>query len=146
MFYAVTCENIDRSHWEKCTDWKYDHIRRDWNDLWTAYTPLTRSGMFIQLWDGRGTFGNLCFIPYGTLVVIPAYIVHGDGFRSNSNGHPRLSFRISINRVVTGDQQTETKLGYFYLNSPLLMNTEDMENNDDEYWKMHAFAPNQHTL
>lgn len=59
-------------------------------DLMIGFFPLTNEGMFLQIWptcpDRQDTStiieGQLIFIPYGKLLLLPANTIHAGGFRS----------------------------------------------------------------
>jgi hypothetical protein len=50
--------------------------------IYLGLTPLTENGAFLQLWDrnGPGRPGNIVFIPYGFVLILPGDTVHGGGF------------------------------------------------------------------
>jgi hypothetical protein len=58
--------------------------------LYLAFFPLSKEGMFLQVWprndDADRVMGELVFIPYGRLLVLPASTIHGGGFRTTPSG------------------------------------------------------------
>jgi hypothetical protein len=83
-------------------DFDWDILDQHGHKLWIAFFPLTQAGMFIQLWDHGDKYdtdceheGILVFIPYGKLLIVPSYTVHGGGFKSSVNGNLRFHLYIS---------------------------------------------------
>eukprot|EP00980_Cylindrotheca_fusiformis_P030732 scaffold25323_cov113-Cylindrotheca_fusiformis.AAC.1 len=74
-----------------------DQYSRD--DLKLGFFPLTSEGMFLQVWQRNDTMeeipGEIIFVPYGKLLVLPADTIHGGGYRtapldSGVNGNLRF--------------------------------------------------------
>mmetsp|Transcript_22377 Transcript_22377/g.52825 ORF Transcript_22377/g.52825 Transcript_22377/m.52825 type:complete len:342 (-) Transcript_22377:165-1190(-) len=59
-----------------------------------GFFPLTREGMFLQIWPTASPCqdrsieieGQIVFIPYGKLLIVPASTIHGGGFRTTPLG------------------------------------------------------------
>lgn len=59
-------------------------------NLKIGFFPLTKEGMFLQIWPTVGPSedpsieveGQIIFIPHGKLLTIPASTIHGGGFRT----------------------------------------------------------------
>eukprot|EP00536_Pseudo-nitzschia_multiseries_P010450 jgi/Psemu1/25991/gm1.25991_g len=59
-----------------------------------GFFPLTNEGMFLQIWPTASPFqdrsveveGQIVFIPYGKLLIVPASTIHGGGFRTTPLG------------------------------------------------------------
>lgn len=58
--------------------------------LYLGFFPLTTDGMYLQVWPGRiddttakqKIRGEILFIPFGRLLVLPAATIHAGGFRT----------------------------------------------------------------
>jgi hypothetical protein len=60
--------------------------------LQIGFFPLTKDGMFLQIWQTTRSChptvrieGEIIFIPYGKILVVPASTIHGGGFRTSSH-------------------------------------------------------------
>ena len=66
--------------------------------VYLAFTPLTPSGMFLQVWPAEKQPGQLVFIPYRQILLVPANTVHGGGFLgSRFSDDLRLHFYVYLN-------------------------------------------------
>jgi hypothetical protein len=61
------------------------------NTLRLGFFPLTKDGMFLQMWPtsrnadySKQVEGQIIFIPFGKILVVPASTIHGGGFRTSS--------------------------------------------------------------
>lgn len=65
-------------------------VLEDSSNLFLAFFPLTKEGMFLQVWprndEANLVMGELVFIPYGLMLVLPASTIHGGGFRTTESG------------------------------------------------------------
>ncbi|OEU16171.1 hypothetical protein FRACYDRAFT_268903 [Fragilariopsis cylindrus CCMP1102] len=61
--------------------------------LMLGFFPLTEEGMFLQIWptastnlsiDGNIIEGEIIFIPYKKILIVPATTIHGGGFRTTT--------------------------------------------------------------
>jgi len=54
------------------------------NKLYIAVTPLTKAGSYLQVWPIREerSPGEVIFIPFGVLLILPGDTIHGGGFQS----------------------------------------------------------------
>ena len=69
------------------------HARRPTGYI--AVAPLSQSGCIIQLWPTMGLPGRLLFLPLGSIVVLPADAIFGEGFlTSMTTKNLRLQFYI----------------------------------------------------
>lgn len=77
------------------------------NTLRLGFFPLTEEGMFLQFWptsknqDLSITLeGQIVFIPYGKILVVPACTIHGGGFRTTCSedlgSYGNLRFHVYI--------------------------------------------------
>lgn len=62
-------------------------VLEEYDELCLGFFPLTEQGMFLQVWPRKDRRvdeieGQLIFIPYGKLLVLPASTIHGGGFRT----------------------------------------------------------------
>lgn len=72
----------------------------DGRKTYLGFTPLTEDGMFLQVWKGPG-HGELLYIPFGSLVILPATTMHGGGFCSRTRtGNLRLHFYFYLDNVA----------------------------------------------
>ena len=63
-----------------------------------AFFPLTKAGMFLQLWDlKRQGEGILVYLPINYMLVVPGNTVHSGGFMSSANGNPRCHLYVYKN-------------------------------------------------
>lgn len=74
--------------------------------MFLAFVPLTPSGMFLQIWPEKNQPGVVVFVPYQTVLLVPADTVHGGGFLSCPVTHNlRLHFYIYINDYANKTQK-----------------------------------------
>ena len=62
-----------------------DRVLDEYQDkLYIAVTPLTKAGSYLQVWPIRDKRlpGEVIFIPFGVLLVLPGNTIHGGGFQS----------------------------------------------------------------
>jgi hypothetical protein len=65
-------------------------IEKSRGNVFLAFVPLTRAGMFLQIWpvdhededEDAPCRGRVLFIPYGKAVLVPGDTIHGGGFLS----------------------------------------------------------------
>jgi hypothetical protein len=86
-------------------------------DLNIGFFPLTQEGMFLQVWPRNHSsdstiMGQIIYIPYGKLLVLPAHTIHGGGFRTTPspktqvNGNLRFHLYVASNKASLPDHQT----------------------------------------
>ena len=69
------------------------------DELFLAFTPLTKAGMFLQIWPQEDECGVVVFIPHGKLLLMPGSVLHGGGFLTCSIRHNlRMHFYIYLGR------------------------------------------------
>ena len=62
-----------------------------------AFTPLTKAGMFLQIWPRRNKPGHIIFVAYKKVLFLPCQALHGGGFLSCPSSHNlRLHFYIYL--------------------------------------------------
>ncbi|EEC47032.1 predicted protein [Phaeodactylum tricornutum CCAP 1055/1] len=101
------------------------HIDYQWDDLdgsdpmpYLGFLPLTKAGMFLQLWtgnpdDGVIKMGNIVFVPWGKLLLVPGNTVHGGGFRTGNHGNLRAHFYIHFGVLkVNANNHYKNRYGY----------------------------------
>ncbi|CAB9496243.1 Histone methylation protein DOT1 [Seminavis robusta] len=88
------------------------HVDYPWNtlnerahNLWLAFFPLTSQGMILQLWPSHATTntttttqtkGQLVFVPWDTMLMVPSDTIHGGGFRTcTQSGNVRYHLYIA---------------------------------------------------
>ncbi|KAG7353223.1 hypothetical protein IV203_009272 [Nitzschia inconspicua] len=73
-------------------DYTYEVLKehQEDNTLRLGFFPLTKDGMFLQVWQTSTNYdysnqveGQVIFIPYGKILVVPASTIHGGGFRTS---------------------------------------------------------------
>lgn len=85
-------------------DYAWEVLEKCGHELWIGFFPLTNDGMFLQVWplaeeSTRSVSGQLVFIPFGKLLVLPSRTIHGGGFRTTMGGsHGNLRFHIYFAR------------------------------------------------
>lgn len=89
-------------------DYTWEVLEAAANPLMIGFFPLTREGMFLQVWptcpDPEDMFtvieGEIIFIPYGKILLLPASTIHGGGFRTSSimedGPHGNLRFHLYV--------------------------------------------------
>jgi hypothetical protein len=93
------------------------HVDYNWeilannDDLQLGFAPLTEDGMFLQVWptvpkETATVPGQIIFIPFGKLLVLPAATIHGGGFRTVDHGNLRLHLYMAQNESKLPDYQT----------------------------------------
>ena len=60
-----------------------------------AFMPLTRKGMFLEVWPPDGGEGQLVFIKYGTVFFIDKSVYHAGGFSLGGSEASRIQFCFS---------------------------------------------------
>jgi len=100
------------------------HVDYDWQvlqslgqHLYIGFFPLTKEGMFLQVWPSREkeeeptVSGQIVYVPFGSLLVLPATTIHGGGFRTTSRlstiaGNLRFHLYIAQNGIHLPQHQT----------------------------------------
>jgi hypothetical protein len=80
-----------------------EFVKSSQGRVFLAFVPLTRAGMFLQIWPGQNqpSPGRILFIPYRKALFVPADTVHGGGFLSCPLMHNlRLHFYIYLNGLA----------------------------------------------
>jgi len=82
-------------------DFTWETLELQKENLFLAFFPLTRDGMFLQVWKEVGSqeetsYGKVVFIPYGKMLILPSDTIHGGGFKSSYNGNLRYHLYIAI--------------------------------------------------
>lgn len=103
-------------------DFTWERLREFGQDLRLGFFPLTKDGMFLQVWLRNDDVkqsdikGEIIFIPYGTLLTLPADTIHGGGFRTttmddgnDNHGNLRFHLYISCNGTRLSKNQTTNK-------------------------------------
>ncbi|KAL3793661.1 hypothetical protein HJC23_010233 [Cyclotella cryptica] len=98
-------------------DYEYSVLNEYGHKLFLAFFPLTSEGTFLQLWnkpkndhDGASSMagklpGQVVYIPYGKMLVVPAETVHGGGFKRGSSGNLRFHLYIEVeDETATGEK------------------------------------------
>lgn len=75
-----------------------------------GFFPLTEEGMFLQIWPAADPSkdrsieiqGQIVFIPFGKLLMVPASTIHGGGFRTTAMGEASGNLRFHL--YVATDQ------------------------------------------
>jgi hypothetical protein len=64
-------------------DYRDTELQQNPNQIFLGLTPLTENGSYLQVWDcrDRGSRGQVIFIPYGYLLILPGDTMHGGGFQ-----------------------------------------------------------------
>ena len=57
--------------------------------LLLGFYPLEECGMHLLVWDDKLENYTLVFIAYGTILIAPASLIHGGGFRTSKSGNIR---------------------------------------------------------
>ena len=103
----------DKKHGNKIQDAHIDFREVDLgkhNDLFLAFMPITGEGSHIHLWPSIKYYteenkevnkkmkGDVFFIPFGCMLIIPADIPHAGGYRwSNDFPYNRISVQVTRN-------------------------------------------------
>jgi hypothetical protein len=93
------------------------HVDYSWDilastkDLQVGFAPLTEDGMFLQVWptapqETTTVPGQIIYIPFGKLLVLPASTIHGGGFRTAHHGNLRFHLYLAQNESKLPDYQT----------------------------------------
>lgn len=90
-------------------DFKWETLEALNEKLFIGFFPLSKEGMFLQLWDNHDTmaqssknddYGRIVFIPLGKFLVVPSDTIHGGGFKVGSGGNPRYHMYIASDNNV----------------------------------------------
>ena len=86
-------------------DYNWEVLTKHGQDLQVGFAPLTKDGMFLQVWPtapaakNAGVVdriqGQIIFVPCGKLLIVPASTIHGGGFRTNPK-HGNLRFHLYL--------------------------------------------------
>lgn len=119
-------------------EWHILESENGGDGLQIAFFPLTKEGMFLQVWPRKDEpsisqiDGQVIYIPYGRLLVLPAKTIHGGGFRTTQEGLTgNLRFHLYLSRENTQlpihqtNKYTEPKdrrkeLSRRYINAPCM--------------------------
>lgn len=119
----------DKNYGNKIQDAHIDFRQEDLgehNDLFVAFMPITDAGSHIHLWPSIEYYteenkqvnqqmqGDVFFIPFGCMLIIPADIPHAGGYRwSNDFPYNRISVQVTRNSkrtALTVDQSDGKKI------------------------------------
>ena len=96
-------------------DYSWDNLEKYGDDLDIGFFPLTKDGMFLQVWsrdDDRNKIikGELVYVLYGRLLTLTSKTIHGGGFRTTRNlgKHGNLRAHLYIARNGTSLSITQT--------------------------------------
>ena len=68
--------------------------------MFIGFFPLTTKGMFLQVWQNKmpkqRVDGQMLFVPYGNLLLVPSDTIHAGGFKSSDNGNLRFHLYIAV--------------------------------------------------
>jgi hypothetical protein len=113
----------------KCTALQVSHNdfpnSGDANDAAICFTSLEeKSGMFLQVWTGDSETeeeGTIVYIPFGTLLMLPKYCIHGGGFAFTLDADSRVtnSYRMHL-YVWAGVGASENNNVYSFPNGTLM--------------------------
>jgi len=94
-------------------DFKWETLEALNDKLFIGFFPLSKDGMFLQLWDDHDTTtstttsaqsskydadrGRIIFIPLGKFLIIPSNTIHGEGFKVGDAGNPRYHMYTASN-------------------------------------------------
>jgi hypothetical protein len=96
-------------------DYTYDVLKEheESNTLRIGFFPLTKDGMFLQVWPTSMSDdctevveGQVIYLPYGKILVVPASTIHGGGFRTSSMTEAGLYGNLRFHLYVATDQAT----------------------------------------
>jgi hypothetical protein len=66
--------------------------------VYIGFMPVTRDGMFLQVWNGPGE-SKLVFVPYGTFLLLPGNTIHAGWMCTSPLHHNyRLHFYIIVSK------------------------------------------------
>jgi hypothetical protein len=94
-------------------DYTYEVLKEheEQNTLRIGFFPLTKDGMFLQVWPTslsqeytEEVEGQVIYIPYGKILVVPASTIHGGGFRTSSVAKAGLYGNLRFHLYVATDQ------------------------------------------
>jgi hypothetical protein len=84
-------------------DYDYPVLHEHGHKLFLAFFPLTEEGTFLQLWDqskadenAQTVEGEVVFIPFGKMLIVPADTIHGGGFKRGETGNLRFHLYIEL--------------------------------------------------
>lgn len=87
---------VQRPH----TDVKGQYSEENKGSLFIGFTPLTKDGMFLHVWNRNERRGRLLFVPYGTILLLPGHALHGGGLCSSSvSQNLRMHFYIFLDGI-----------------------------------------------
>jgi len=90
---------VQRPH----TDFKGEFYEQEQNKgrIFIGFTPLTKDGMFLHVWNWNDRRGRLLFVPYGTILLLPGDTLHGGGLCSSSvSRNLRMHFSIFLDGIL----------------------------------------------
>lgn len=85
-------------------DYDYDVLDAYGKRLQLAFFPLTKEGMFLQVWKDpkiidKRVEGTIVFIPHGKMLILPSDTIHGGGFRRGLGGNLRFHLYIEVEDI-----------------------------------------------
>lgn len=114
-----------------------DFTRKTYHDklpgqLFIGFMPITRDGMFLQVWNGPGE-AKLVFIPYGNFLLLPGNTIHAGWMcTSISNYNYRIHFYIIVSKEPN---KLTRKEDLFFENMNTYLNEESCDK--EELYKTH---------
>jgi hypothetical protein len=97
--------------------------------IFIGFMPVSRDGMFIQVWDGPGE-AKLLFIPYGSFLLLPGQTIHG-GWMCTSPEH--LNYRLHFYVLVSKEPATQlSRTENFYFENMNNYFDEESHNTNNE--------------
>jgi hypothetical protein len=104
--------------------------------VFIGFMPVSRDGMFIQVWDGPGE-AKLIFIPHGTFLLLPGQTIHGGWMcTSPENLNYRLHFYILVSKEpCTQLSRTEN---FFFENMNNYFDEETQDTNKELHLSHHT--------
>ena len=75
--------------------------------LLLGFYPLEECGMHLLVWDDKLENYTLVFIAYGTILIAPASLIHGGGFRTSKSGNIRGHLYIYVVEKTNKDLKEE---------------------------------------
>ena len=96
-------------------DYTYEVLKEheEHNTLKIGFFPLTQDGMLLQIWPTASSSdpsvrveGEIIFIPFGKILVVPASTIHGGGFRTSSHEEAGLYGNLRFHLYVATEDTT----------------------------------------
>lgn len=134
MTYRGSFMRTERTMYQPAhVDYDYPILQRYGQRLFLAFFPLTDEGAFLQLWPEHPTEercasekGTVVYIPYGKMLIVPSYTIHGGGFKRGSGGNLRFHLYIELEEDadVRGGDNEEGEKDIALLDHPMNKYTE----------------------